>query len=102
MVVREATSADVPQLVELRMKLFAELGEIQSNVTAPELREATERFFTDAALTGQSKSWIAVDDGIVVASGTLATFYRPPYLGNLSGHEGVCLICIHFLLTVES
>lgn len=91
MIVREATSIDIPKLVELRMQLFTELGEIQSSTAAPELREATLHYFTDAIVTGQSMSWVAVSNGIVVASGTLATFYRPPYLGNLAGHEAYLL-----------
>lgn len=87
MIVREATDKDIPQLVELRMRLFAEVGEILNPEAAPELRAATTEYFERAVETNQARSWIALVDGSVVATGTLAEFHRPPYLGNLSGRE---------------
>lgn len=91
MLIREATLADIPQLVELRMQLFAEVGEISDSNVDPELRVATERFFMEAAENGQAKTWLAILDGITIASGTLAIFIRPPYPGNLAGQEAYLL-----------
>lgn len=91
MIVREATPEDIPQLVKLRMQLFAEVGEIESLASSPALRDATEAFFAHAIANGSSKSWLADADGTVVATGTLAVFCRPPYPGNISGREAYLL-----------
>ncbi|MGZ4969669.1 MAG: GNAT family N-acetyltransferase [Methylobacter sp.] len=91
MIVREATDKDIPQLVELRMRLFAELGEIPNPEAAPELRAATTEYFERTVETNQARSWVALVDDSIVAVGTLAEFQRPPYIGNLSGREAYLL-----------
>ncbi len=90
MIVRIATPQDIPQLVELRMRLFAEVGGTQHPGADPELRAATTEYFAQASQT--TKSWIAIaEEGSVVACGTLAEFHRPPYPGNLAGTEAYLL-----------
>lgn len=89
MIVRIATPQDIPRLVELRMRLFAEVGEIQQPDAAPELRAATTQYFAQTSQT--AKSWVAIAEGSVVACGTLAEFHRPPYTGNLAGTEAYLL-----------
>jgi GNAT superfamily N-acetyltransferase len=90
-IVREATVEDIQQLVELRMQLFAEMGKIGNAAELPELREATRRFFVDAAEDGSAWSWVAVEGVTLIATGTLVVFQRPPYLGNLLGREAYLL-----------
>ena len=90
MKIREANEEDIRQLVELRMQLFAEIGELTSSDVIAELREATQSFFADAA-KNQARTWVVEVDGVVAATGTLAFFIRPPYIGNLSGREAYLL-----------
>ncbi|MFA5985699.1 MAG: GNAT family N-acetyltransferase [Methylococcaceae bacterium] len=89
--VREAVLNDVPQLVELRLQLFAELGGLASAELLPDLQEATEVYFTHAFTTGLCKTWLAIADEKVVAAGSMAIFHRLPYPGNLQGHEAYLL-----------
>jgi GNAT superfamily N-acetyltransferase len=90
-IVRIATPQDVPQLVELRMRLFAEVGGIQHPDADPALRAATAKYFEQAAFAPHMKSWVGLAEGATVACGTLAEFRRPPYPGNLSGTEAYLL-----------
>ena len=57
MKIREANEEDIRQLVELRMQLFAEIGELTSSDVIAELREATQSFFADAA-KNQARTWV--------------------------------------------
>lgn len=91
MIVRMAVEEDITQLVELRMQLFLETGEISSIEKATELRSATEQYFRQTMMPAQTRSWLAIIDDVVVAIGTLAEFSRPPYMGNLSGKEAYLL-----------
>lgn len=91
MIVRESTEQDISQLVELRMQLFVEMGDIEHTAAAPRLREATEAYFIEATQSDYTRSWIAFVNETVVATGTLTEFRRPPYLGNLAGREAYLL-----------
>lgn len=91
MLIRQATEADIPMLVAMRMALFCEVGELPHPAADPALIQATERYFTNAFLSGSALSWLAEVDKQVVAAGTLAMFVRPPYPGNLAGREAYLL-----------
>jgi GNAT superfamily N-acetyltransferase len=90
--VREAVEADIPQLVDLRLRMFAEVAPGIGATLTPRDREVTDRFFRDALGDGSSKTWVAeAPGGQIVATGTLTEFRRPPYPGNLQGLEAYVL-----------
>jgi GNAT superfamily N-acetyltransferase len=91
MIVRQATQADIPVLVSLRMGLFCEVGELSDPLVDVDLWQATSAYFSTAQADGSARSWVAEVGEEVVASGTLALFVRPPYPGNLSGREAYLL-----------
>lgn len=91
MIIRQATQADIPALVSLRMGLFCEVGELSDPLADLDLWQATRTYFSTAQADGSARSWVAEVGGEVVASGTLALFVRPPYPGNLSGREAYLL-----------
>ncbi len=91
MIVRQATQADIPVLVSLRMGLFCEVGELSDPLVDVDLWQATSAYFSTAQADGSARSWVAEVGREVVASGTLALFVRPPYPGNLSGREAYLL-----------
>lgn len=91
MKVREAVAADIPALVALRMALFGELGELDDPLAEPELRQATQAYFSEAMGQGSARTWVVEVNGEPVACGTLALFVRPPYPGNLAGREAYLL-----------
>ena len=91
MIVRQATQADIPVLVSLRMGLFCEVGELSDPLVDVDLWQATSAYFSAGQADGSARSWVAEVEGEVVASGTLALFVRPPYPGNLSGREAYLL-----------
>jgi GNAT superfamily N-acetyltransferase len=88
MIIRPARAADLPRVVALRMRMFAEVSEASSVVADAGLEESTARFFSDPGCASQCQTWVAQFDSAVVAAGTLALFTRPPYPGNLAGREG--------------
>jgi hypothetical protein len=49
MIIRQARAADIPALVELRMRLFCEVGELATPQADPALWQATFDYFTRAA-----------------------------------------------------
>jgi len=55
MLIRQATEADIPMLVAMRMALFCEVGELPP-AADPALIQATERYFTNAFLSGSALS----------------------------------------------
>lgn len=91
MVIHQATEADIPALVSLRMALFCEVGELSDPAADPALRQATIDYFTTAQADGSALSWVAEVGNRIVAAGTLALFVRPPYPGNLAGKEAYLL-----------
>lgn len=89
MKIREANAKDIKQIVQLRMKLFVEVGEISHEDASPELKATTLQYFQENM--NVTKSWVAEYSGKIVAVGTLSLFFRPPYPGNLLGKEGYLL-----------
>jgi GNAT superfamily N-acetyltransferase len=91
MKIRIATSEDIPQLVKLRMNLFAESDAPGHAEDGEELVHVTTEFFKRSLGTDACKTWVAEIDGEIAAAGTLAVFVRPPYPGNLAGLEAYLL-----------
>lgn len=91
MSIRPAGPADIPALVDLRLRLFEETDPDNPACRSADIRAATEAFFRQHLDSALAKSWVAEQGGHVVASATLAFFSRPPYPGNLSGLEAYLL-----------
>jgi GNAT superfamily N-acetyltransferase len=90
--IRVAVVPDVPELIDLRLQLFADVRHIAAMGSETELRNATERYFADAMNADDgNKTWVAVVNERIVATGTLAVFQRPPSPNNLFGLEAYLL-----------
>jgi GNAT superfamily N-acetyltransferase len=85
--IRKAELKDVERLADIRMRLFAEVGELISDDEFEAVKAANKTYFEKAMLYHEFVAYVAeVNDHIVGTSG-LVLFQRPPYAGNLSGLE---------------
>lgn len=91
MIIRCASLADLESIVSLRMRLFAETGEVLDDEGTAKIESATRDFFLLNFASSISRSWVAIVDNAVASVGTLAFFTRPPYPGNLAGNEAYLL-----------
>ncbi|MEK4718756.1 MULTISPECIES: GNAT family N-acetyltransferase [Priestia] len=83
--VEKALLEDVQDLVNLRMLLMKELGEL--NESEELFRKATEEYFTANINSPNNYTAILKVDGKVVSAGSIVFFIRPPSPGNLQGKE---------------
>lgn len=74
----------------LRLALFRELGEVKTNDQTAELEESTKDYY-QAHIDKDLFSWGAMNEGKLIAVGSLCLFNRVPYLENVSGLEGYIL-----------
>lgn len=91
MIIRVASASDIPQLVELRLRLLTEVGAIQNSVDVKEWRIATAKYFESGIETGHTTSWVAIVEESAVGCGALVEFRRPPHFDNLPGKEAYLL-----------
>ena len=85
-VIREATPADVPTLIEMRLALE---GEGHAAPLDPPLRKAVADWFGRHVGDPSFAGWVVEEKGQVVAVGGIVLISRPPYTGNRSGQEGL-------------
>lgn len=74
----------------LRKELFTELGEVAEKEDLSALEEATKQYYL-AHIERDMFSWGILEDGKLVATGSLCLFSRIPYAENLTGLEGYVL-----------
>lgn len=74
----------------LRKELFTELGEVTTDSDLSALEEATKQYYL-THIGRDLISWGMLEDGNLVATGSLCLFTRTPYAENLSGREGYIL-----------
>ncbi|MDZ8090007.1 MAG: GNAT family N-acetyltransferase [Nostoc sp. DedQUE12b] len=84
---RQANLQDLEALIELRLELLREVGEIKGDFDTANLAEATRKYLGEKMPSGEFLAWVAEVDNQIVASSGLVFFQRPPYNGNLSGLE---------------
>jgi GNAT superfamily N-acetyltransferase len=90
--IRRAELRDVEALVRMRFELLhvaAALG-VPTNLSDEEweaVRVATRQYFERALPSGEHCGVVAEAQGIVVGCGGIVFMERPPYQGNLQGHE---------------
>ena len=87
MEVRRARRQDIATLVEMRMALLEEVGNVRRKTDARDLRGAVRRYFHRELPAGRYVGFIGRMEGQAVACGGLAFYARPPYKGNTSGKE---------------
>ena len=78
---RRATAADIPTLVEMRMAQLCEEGATQTRDLTSNLTGYYERHMTDESFL----SWIALEEGRVVATSGVSIVEKPPYPGCPTG-----------------
>jgi GNAT superfamily N-acetyltransferase len=86
--IRQASSADVPELVRLRRTMFEAMG-IDDAQRLAATDAANAAYFSQAVPAGQFHGWLAVTAaGEAVGSGGVVIDQHPPGPGNLSGRVG--------------
>lgn len=85
--IRQANLDDLKSLVELRLALLREVGNLNKNSDLAALTDATRHYFAEKLPTGEFLAWVAEVEGELVASSGVVMFERPPVDGNLAGLE---------------
>jgi GNAT superfamily N-acetyltransferase len=86
--IRQATSADIPELVRLRRTMFEAMGYQDPEILAAS-DVASAAYFATAIPAGTFHGWLAVTPtGLAVASGGVVIDQHPPGPANLSGQIG--------------
>ncbi|MHC5740298.1 MAG: GNAT family N-acetyltransferase [Nostoc sp.] len=84
---RQANLQDLEALIELRLELLREAGEIKGDSDTTNLAEATRKYLGEKMPSGEFLAWVAEVDSQIIATTGLVFFQRPPYNVNLSGLE---------------
>ena len=84
---RQANLQDLEALVQLRLALLHEAGDLKSNTDTTDLAEATRQYLTQKMPKGEFLAWVAEVNNQIVGTSGLVFFERPPYNDNLSGLE---------------
>jgi GNAT superfamily N-acetyltransferase len=85
--VRRAEPKDIATLVEMRLALLEEVGNVRGKTDAQDLTRAIRRYFHREMPAGRYVGFIGRVQGQAVACGGLAFYARPPYQGNPPGKE---------------
>jgi GNAT superfamily N-acetyltransferase len=86
--IRQATVADVPDLVRLRRMMFESMG-CDEAALLDAADAAAAAYFGQAIPAGSFRGWVAVaSTGAVVSSGGVVIDQHPPGPSNLSGQIG--------------
>lgn len=85
--IRRANLNDLFSLVRFRSALFKEMGLLKGAKEEKTFEKACERYFNQFISQNEFLSWIAEDNGEVVAVSGLVFFQKPPSPGNNSGKE---------------
>lgn len=90
MIIKRLGIEDVEFFLDLRLKLFYELQEIDKNDNIENLINSTKEYY----LKNIDKSLITYgifEENKIVSIGSLCLFERIPYMENISGREGYIL-----------
>jgi GNAT superfamily N-acetyltransferase len=85
--IRQANLNDLEVLVELRLALLREAGNLESDTPTAALAEAIRQYLSKNLPTGKFVAWVAQMNGKIVGTSGVVMFERPPVNGNLSGLE---------------
>ena len=84
---RQPNLQDLEALIQLRLELLREAGDIKGDSDTANLAKATRKYLGEKMPLGEFLAWVAEVDSQIVATSGLAFFQRPPYNGNISGLE---------------
>ncbi|AGX02644.1 MULTISPECIES: GNAT family N-acetyltransferase [Bacillus] len=90
-VIIKASTEHIESILNLRILLLKELGELASPKEEDILSAATRDYLQVALANGEFISYLAERDGKMAASSGIAIFRRPPYPGNIKGVEAYIL-----------
>jgi GNAT superfamily N-acetyltransferase len=85
---RQANLQDLETLIQLRLELLREVGNIKADCDTTNLAQAIRKYLGEKIPSGEFLAWVAEVDSQIVATSGLVFFQRPPSNGNLSGIEG--------------
>ncbi len=77
---RRATLEDIETLVQLRLQLFRETGELKEGALLLEATEMTRAYFQENLPTEQFLAWIAEANEQIIGTSGLIFFEKPPTL----------------------
>jgi len=87
-IIREAASEDIEAIVQLRLKLLTEVGDV-NEANKDDVYLANLHYFQKVVRSGALKVWLAeTTDHDIIAISSLLLFERPPHGENISGFEG--------------
>jgi GNAT superfamily N-acetyltransferase len=84
---RQANLDHIEALVQLRLALLHEVGNITAHTDTAGLTEAMRKYLAQKMPKGEFLAWVAEVDSQIVATTGLVFLQRPPVNGNLSGLE---------------
>lgn len=85
--IRLATLDDVDELIGLRIDFLKEVGRLKAGVDGGELGVAMRDYFVRKTPAGEFLSWVAENEGAIVATSGVTLFERPPNGANMAGLE---------------
>ncbi len=75
---RKATIHDMNDLLKVRMDFLRDVGSVNTEDEETLLLEANEAFLAKTLADGSYVQWLAVDDGKIVATGSVSFYLLPP------------------------
>lgn len=85
--IRPASAADIPLLVEMRLAQMQSMDR-HDKAQLADLSAASETYFRAHLPDGSFCAWLVEVDGVIAACGGLVIRQAPPTYHNLSGREG--------------
>ncbi|HOV28304.1 MAG TPA: GNAT family N-acetyltransferase [Pseudobacteroides sp.] len=85
--IRRGNIEDINSLVELRLNLLKEVGNIKDDTNIEELKKSSIDYF-EKKIDNGFLFWVAEDNLKVIGISGLVFMERPPENGNLTGLEG--------------
>jgi GNAT superfamily N-acetyltransferase len=82
---RKLTTEDVDAFIEMRIQQLLEEGSEGTVDLTPALHDYYDKHLGD----GTFISWLAIDNGRIVATSGISFIEKPPYYGNTSGMIGL-------------
>ena len=82
---RKLTEQDISRFIEMRIVQLREEGATEDIDLTPALRDYYARHLSD----GSFVSWLALDDGRIIATSGMSFVEKPPYFGCPSGRIGL-------------
>lgn len=83
--IRQANLDDLEALVQLRISLLYEAGNLHRDTPTAALIEAIRQYLTKTLPTGQFVAWVALVNSEIIGTSGVVMFEKPPVYGNLLG-----------------